>query len=480
MTLLPISNLKGDPGLTMRGILADGASLDTLVGSSSDGVYRLQAGFSFAGLPASKSSQAANLLVLSSTGGQSTAQVYIAFDRMLFRNRAGSAWGVWRRVVAHPETETPYDPSPKLLTLSDDLDALAPGVYYVNYSTTAAQLGLPPRVGSLHVLQITTTMRLQRFETAFGDAETVSGTHFPYEVWIRGMDRGEGGERLYHPQFTKLYSTDDEPEPGSAIPHTVVAPHALSTTAPDEPRYVKGEDVLDRPASTTKVLTGVIARTVVTDALLDDTVTVLETDPNPGGSGSGIPLQVGDVVTFRDLFYLTMLPSHNQAASILARAAGALLPGSGDTYDRFVAEMQAVATDWWGAGRVFVNPTGLGSTNQVAASDLVDLMYRASDDPFLVECMGAESYTVNVDGPNARTLNAVHSVQRDGAVKFPDMVAAKSGTLSGHACLVMLYRLSTGGYGAAALLGSNPANRYLDMRQIINYAHEGPDRGFLV
>lgn len=457
----------------VAGTLPGGIDWDTWRGQQYAGTWWVNPANAGENMPPEPASQFATLTVLPSSGGVSSVQIYVAHDRVWWRAAPGSVWGAWRRVATRDDVNALVNP--KVLTAADDLDELPDGIYRVNFQGTASALGLPARVGRLTVMRVTDTIRLQKYETNFGEAVS-EGVIQPYEVHIRGMNNA----REWYPTFQKVFPVAGTENTQIQVSHTVFAESAVSRFDEENTFYEKNADVLLRPASTLKVLTGVIARTVVTDGMLDDLVTVTASDENPGGSGASIPLEPGDVVTFRDLFYLIMLPSHNQAAEILARAVGDLMPGAGTSREKFIAEMQAKASDWWGAGRVIANPTGLGATNKLTANDLTDLMYRVTDDAFLLECMGTEHYTVNVEGPNARDLSANHTVLRDGDVKFPDMVAAKSGTLTGHACLVMLFRNSDGSYGAAALMGSDTENRYKDMRQIINYAKEGPDRAFLV
>lgn len=463
----------GVAGIT-KGTLPDGEDLDTLRGALHAGTYRVLVGNTHPNSPPAQSGQTRSLTVLNS--GVADTQIYATFSEIWYRHAPAQVFGAWRRIATADMITNPFNTT--TLTTSSNLDTLEPGIYHVNYVSTAVALGLPGRTGRLTVVKTSDGGRIQRYETSYGTFEWPSESR-PYEVWVRGMDAG----MVYQPTFTKILSTAEGQAAGDSyigVSHTVWGTRAKATYTASQTFYAKNPDVLDRPASTTKVMTGHIARTVIPDADLDNQVTVLSTDPNPGGSGADIPLKVGDIVTFRDLFHLSMLPSHNQATEVLARAAGDRMPGTGTGRDKFIAKMQSEAASWWGPDRVFVNPTGLGNGNQVTASDLVNLLYRVASDTFLVECMGTQEYTVNIAGPDARTITAIHTVKPDGPVKFPDMVAAKSGTIPGTACLVMLYRKSNGTLGAAALMGSNAENRYRDMRQIINYAKEGVDRQYLV
>lgn len=447
-----------------RGQLPDGTDLNSLFTMADSGVYRLHQNLTYHNMDAVLSQQA---ILHVGTAGSTQYQLIIHLDSFWWRVRPVSSWGNWREVVSTEKLN-----SPTRLTSNDDLDALTPGEYRVIYASDAANLGLPRRVGRFSVIEITPTINLQKFETNLGD--TGPG-YAPYEVWVRGMDV----DRNYYPEFTKVVGGEDA-EGVSNVSHTIVASRASSNYTNSLKFYDKNGDTLDRPASTTKLLTVYIARQTVTNARLNNTVTVLSSDPTPGGSGSGIPLQVGDVLTFRDLFYLTMLPSHNQAAFILARAAGDLISGSGNGYDRFIEKMNYDVRQWGYEGATFNNPSGSGNQNQITTNQLVDLMYRASSDSFLVDVMGTSRWSVDITGPNERTITANHTMDPNGPVKFPDMIAAKTGTLGSHTCLVMLWRKSNGTMGASALMGSNAANRFLDMRQMINYTKEAPDDQYRV
>lgn len=458
-----------------RGPLADGVDLNTLSGAENSGLWRIYPSRSHPNLPPNPSTQTAGLLVMNTQ--TTSTMIYMAFNRMAFRTAPTTVFGGWRELVTTENLRSSLEPTP--ITSSDgwDLDTMGPGEYVVHYLHVARELGLPNRVGKLTIQQLTPTIKIQKYETNQGDIAG-NGVKLPYELWVRGMDY----DREFYPSFEKILPVaSDESGMDMSVSQTVYATHAKATYTEDLTYYRKNSSTLDSPASTTKVFSGYLARKVISDSKLDDKITVLSTDRNPGGSGSETPLMPGDIVSIRDLFYLSMLPSHNQAVSILARVAGELLPGTGDPYDKFITNMQVESDALGWTGAIWVNPTGLGTTtNKTSVDYMIDLMYKVATDTFLVECMGRQSHQVEVEGPNARSFEIRHTVNSDGAVKFPDMVAAKSGTITGTACLVMLYRKSNNTYGAAALFRSNSANRYKDMRQIINYAVEGRDRQYLV
>ena len=80
----------------------------------------------------------------------------------------------------------------------------------------------------------------------------------------------------------------------------------------------KNEDTIINPASMTKILTVLVAAEHITD--LDDTFTITFeiTDYSFANGCSCVGFEVGEVVTVRDLFYGTILPSGADAALALA------------------------------------------------------------------------------------------------------------------------------------------------------------------
>lgn len=468
--------------VTSRGYLPRDTDLSTLSTADDSGFYRLYTDGNYPNLPPEVSKQVAGLLVFNSQ--VTRFQLYVGFETMSWRQAPLGLFGGWRNVISSENVEQPT----KIFNTTDvpgeNIDNLPNGRYAIQYLKTARALGLPSRVGVLTVTNLTQSnsgdnpLKLQKYETNHGDIDG-NGNVLPWELYVRGMDY----QRNYYPTFTKVLSSNGSSGEGGmlGVSQTIFAEQARGTYTSSMDMYKKNSSTIDSPASTTKVFTGWLARKYITNAMLDDQVTVLDTDKNPGGSGSEIPLRVGDIITIRDLFYLTMLPSHNQAASILARVAGEKIPGSGDPYDRFVNQMQTESDGLGWTGAIWANPTGLGTTaNKTSVDYQIDLLYKVATDQFMLDCMGTQTYVMDVAGPQARTISTKHSVDFDGEVKFPDAVAAKSGTIPGTACLVMLFRKSNGTLGAAALFKSNTENRYKDMRQLINYTLEQRDKQYLV
>lgn len=255
----------------------------------------------------------------------------------------------------------------------------------------------------------------------------------------------------------------------------VVAQTAYSTDRHGNVEYEKNADTFMPPASTIKMLTAYVARRIITDNRLDELVTVSAEDDL---SGTTAPvLQVGDQVTYRDLLYGMMLPSHNAMARILARAVGDQLEGQGGV-EGFLDEMRSVATDDFGWTEfTFANPSGLGTVNQMTARQIAELLWAIADeDPLLVEIMGAITRSITITGPNPRTTNVTHTIELDGPVRFPEFIAGKTGTWSGNRCLAFLWQHPDGERRVSTFQWSTTQDRWPDMRAIMDYIIGGKSR----
>ena len=181
----------------------------------------------------------------------------------------------------------------------------------------------------------------------------------------------------------------------------LVSRTAIRTDVHGEVEFEKNPDKLEVPASLTKMLTAYLTRQTIGDDQLNERVTLTSED-HLKGSEPG--LRVGDELTYLDLLYLAMLPSHNVASEILASRVGPKLVGTGRGYGRFLAEMNATIRKWGWQGAVFTNASGLGMSNRATARQMSELLWRiANEDATLLKIMGARTYDINVAGPHART-----------------------------------------------------------------------------
>lgn len=146
------------------------------------------------------------------------------------------------------------------------------------------------------------------------------------------------------------------------------------------PVYKKNEHLRLYPASTTKVVTALVARDLYK---IDDVVKI--TDPKTEGSTMGLLPQ--EEITVDNLLYGALIQSGNDAAYALAQAKG---------YDFFIEEMNKKAVSLGMKDSNFVNPAGLDDINQrTTAFDLSLAARSLLEDDYLRKVVGTKEITVS-------------------------------------------------------------------------------------
>ena len=190
----------------------------------------------------------------------------------------------------------------------------------------------------------------------------------------------------------------------------------------------KNAHALRYPASTTKMLTALVAREAYA---LDQILTVGE---EATIEGTTMGLQLGEQITVRDLLHGLLLSSGNDAAVLLANQ----YPTGG--YQAFVDRMNQKATELHVSDSFFSNPSGLDAEDQQAtAAELLILAREVLKDSLLREIVGTRRYTAaDVTGEiqhPLQTSNQLLGVE-------PGVIGVKTGTtpLGGEILIIALQR----------------------------------------
>lgn len=192
----------------------------------------------------------------------------------------------------------------------------------------------------------------------------------------------------------------------------------------NEVLYSKNDKAVLPIASLTKLMTGL----VISESRLpmDEVISITSEDVDTE-KGSSSRLRVGSSLTRGELMHLALMSSENRAAHALARTA----PGGMAT---FVAQMNAKARALGMTNTVYVEPTGLSSSNRSSAHDLVKLVDVAHRHPLLRDLSTSQGYEVEV-GNRMLQFNNTNRL-----VKNPtwDIGLQKTGYISeAGRCLVM-------------------------------------------
>lgn len=151
--------------------------------------------------------------------------------------------------------------------------------------------------------------------------------------------------------------------------------------------YEDGKDEPSYPASTTKVLTALIAL----ERLPLDKIVIVPKIAE-GVEGSSIYLKAGDKITVEDLLFGLMLRSGNDAAVTLAtEIAGGI--------DEFASLMNEKAKTLGASNSHFVNPHGLHDENHyTTAYDLALICAAAYENSDFVRIVGTKHRKIEVSG----------------------------------------------------------------------------------
>ena len=170
--------------------------------------------------------------------------------------------------------------------------------------------------------------------------------------------------------------------------------------------YEKNADGVIRPASTTKIMTCIVA---LENSNLDDVVKV---GPEGDWTGSGYSLlgtKNGEEIVMRDLLYGLMLVSGNDAAEAVAvHVAGSV--------ERFVSKMNRKAEELGMTETRFHNPHGTDTDGHVVtARDMSILALYAMQNETFMDIVGTASYDMPATNKNSarEVLNTNHLLRTD-------------------------------------------------------------------
>ena len=202
--------------------------------------------------------------------------------------------------------------------------------------------------------------------------------------------------------------------------------------------YALNPDELRYPASLTKIMTGLLTVEAIErgDLTMDEEIT-LDGDlyAGIGADGSTQNLKIGEIVTVRDLLYMMMIPSANEAANALAIAVSGTVPA-------FIELMNTRAAELGMTGTHFVNPHGYPHDDHyTTAMDMAHLCREAlnhSDFREIISTGGG--YVVpatNLHGERTlKNTNALMPNASVGGYRYQYAIGIKTGFASkaGH-CL---------------------------------------------
>lgn len=229
--------------------------------------------------------------------------------------------------------------------------------------------------------------------------------------------------------------------------------------------YGKNEEKILEPASTTKVVTALIA---LEKCKLDEEVTVKEDFTKIDGTAIG--LLKGDVLTVRDLLLGLILESGNDCANALAEH----ISGSVDEFSKL---MNAKAKELGALNTNLKNPSGLPDPEHTTtAHDLVLFLREAINNKDYVDISSTPFYTITLKNNPSKTIiinNKNYMINKNSKYYYPLAICGKNGytTKSNHTYLAAAEK--DGHVLIASFLNALDKNQnFYDMQAVFNYGFD--------
>lgn len=230
-----------------------------------------------------------------------------------------------------------------------------------------------------------------------------------------------------------------------------------------QPLFTKDADARIYPASTTKMMTALVA---VDHYPLDQIITITRRYPE----GQDIGLAPGEQISVEQLLYALLVQSANDAAEVLAEnycapvaAPDAPLCGRAS----FISAMNSKAYSMHLYHTHFKNPSGLDEEGHYStAADLSRLALAVMDNPYLAHIVGTENAVItSSDYSSSHILSNVNEL----VGKIPGVLGVKTGftDLAGQSLVTLVDQ-----YDRPLLitvLGSS--DRFADTQNLIEWAY---------
>ena len=182
---------------------------------------------------------------------------------------------------------------------------------------------------------------------------------------------------------------------GAAVPAVSASSAALYCPATGEFAFTQNADVRRGMASTTKIMTALVA---IEQG--DPAAEIVIPPEAVGVEGSSLYLKAGEKMTLRDLLYGLLLQSANDAAEAIAVAVGGSVEGFADLMNAKAAQMGLTDTH-------FTNPHGLADENHyTTARELAEIAAEAMRQPLFREICGSRRAAIpNGEGGKRYLVN---------------------------------------------------------------------------
>lgn len=244
--------------------------------------------------------------------------------------------------------------------------------------------------------------------------------------------------------------------------------------------YEKNSDAKMYPASTTKLMT---ALTVLQNMKTTDIVTIGSEINMIAADSSKAGFSQGQVVTVQELLEGLLISSGNDAAYVLAKAAGEAIlkdniANEGKTFtaaqcvERFVYEMNKNVRDMELENTHFMSPDGYDAADQyTSASDLSKIAIEAYNNETIRKICGTQSEKSGTLNKTWVSTNAL--LDKSGQFYYQYCVGMKTGStgLAGK-CLVSVAKSGDTECISVVLNDSTDEQRWTDAKKLLQFGVE--------
>lgn len=260
------------------------------------------------------------------------------------------------------------------------------------------------------------------------------------------------------------------------IPGWPEGPKVMAETAivmdmdTEEILYAKGIDEKRAPASTTKILTAMLA---IEKVPFDTQITFTDEVNNIEAGSTHIGIKPGETLTMKDCAYAILLASANEVSSGVAEYIGTTVPAFVDMMNQRAKELGCTNTN-------FVNANGLYDENHyTTARDLAIIARAAFQNETFREVVKTPYYIVpktNITDEE-RWLNNHHKMILQGSEYYEGCLGGKTGYTEKAGNTLVTYAERNGRKLVCVLLADvNVVAQYTDTKALLDYGFDSFQR----
>lgn len=262
----------------------------------------------------------------------------------------------------------------------------------------------------------------------------------------------------------------------NTIPGWPEGPKVMAETAivmdidTEEILYAKGIDEKRAPASTTKIMTALLA---IEKVPFETQITFTDEVYNIEAGSTHIGIKPGETLTMKDCAYAILLASANEVSSGVAEYIGTTVPAFVDMMNQRAKELGCSNTH-------FVNANGLYDENHyTTARDLAIIARAAFQNETFREIVKTPYYIVPKTNltDEERWLNNHHKMIFQGSEYYEGCLGGKTGYTEKAGNTLVTYAERNGRKLVCVLLADvNIVAQYTDTRALLNYGFDSFQR----